>query len=475
MTTEILIPSPLPTDLRTGIVHLGFGAFHRAHQADYTQDAIALSGGDWGIEAVTMRNPALGEALNANDGAFTLLIKAPSGPRLKQVTSVRKAWCLADAPEIVADRIADPAIHIVTMTVTEKAYGADTVARRLNRADPVVAHDLANPDRPKGLIGILVAGLRLRQSAGTAGMTIMSCDNLPDNGKLLRNLVLEFASIIDPTLEPWIGANCTFPSSMVDRITPASSTATFAFVEQVLGHPDPVATETEPFRQWVIEDAFAGPRPAWEKAGVLIVADVAPFETMKLRMLNGAHSLIAYLGTTGGFACVRDVMAVPEFRALIARHMDTAAATLPALAGFDPVAYRDALIERFENRAIDHRCIQIAMDGSQKLPQRIFAPARQLVDTGGSFGTFALATALWMHHIGGTSNKGEMIPLSDPLAEALRPAVVGEPVDAVRKLGAVSGLDGRGLFENPMWLEAVAIKLAALRDMSLDAVVATEN
>lgn len=422
--------------LKTGIVHLGLGAFHRTHQADYTQDAMEATGGDWGIEAVSMRNPALARAINQNN-VFTLLIKQPDGVEFKPISAIRKAYCLAHDPVLVAQRIAAPDIHVITITVTEKGYGLNQTSGGLNLQDPVVIFDLENPNRPKGLLGILNAGLGKRREAGGKGLTLISCDNLPSNGKLLKRLVLEFCKLGDSDLADWIDQNCSFPCSMVDRITPATTENALELAHENLGHDDPLAVETEPFRQWVIEDDFVGPRPAWEQAGVNIVKDVIPFELMKLRMLNGAHSLIAYIGTYLEFSAVRDVMAHGALAELIDQHMVFAGDTLPDIDGFNVVEYRNALKRRFENTAIDHRCIQIAMDGSQKLPQRIFAPAKDRLEAGKTIASFAMATALWMKHIEGKSVFGAAIVLNDPLAEMLQSALndnINNPADQIKAM-----------------------------------------
>ncbi|MEV8468918.1 mannitol dehydrogenase family protein [Fluviibacterium sp. DFM31] len=461
-----MIRSPLPSTLGVGILHLGLGAFHRAHQAAFTQDAIAEAGGDWGIEAVSMRNPALAELLNRQNGTYSLIERRPEGPRILEMTVIRKARALPGRVQEVASRMADPAIRIVTVTVTEKGYGA-SAERRLNLSDPGVAHDLLAPDEPpQSLAGLITAGLAKRRTAGLGGLTVMSCDNLPENGRLLGALVSEFAEEADPSLARWIADTCRFPNSMVDRITPAATDKTFELVESEVGKVDRAAIETEPFRQWVIEDDFAGPRPAWEEAGALIVPDVAAFETMKLRLLNGSHSLIAYLGALSGYPAVRDVVGDAGRRAVVRRHMADSAETLYSAPGLDPDAYADALITRFANPAIDHRCLQIAMDGSQKLPQRIFAPARTQLDTERGIGTFALATAAWIKFAGGRDDNGRGIDLNDPLADNIRRALAASEDSPAARVAAIAGLAGlahHGVLDNARFLRAT-VELLSLLD-----------
>lgn len=444
------------------ILHFGLGAFHRAHQAAFTQDA-----GGWRIESVSMRNPALSDALNAAGGRWHLVERAPDGPRVTEMTVIDRAHCLATDPAGTVARLADPDMHVVTATVTEKGYGFDPATRQLDPAHPAIAPDLAAPQRPRGLVGALVEGLRLRRAAGQGGLTVMSCDNLTGNGHLLGTLVQDFAGRVDSGLAGWIAATCTFPDTMVDRITPATTPETLAFVKAATGRDDPLAVETEPFRQWVIEDRFAGPHPDWRAAGALVVTDVAPYEVMKLRMLNGSHSLIAYLGSVAGFESVRDVMAVPDLRAVVAAHMHAAAATLPAIDGFDPSAYAAALVARFENPAIRHLCLQIATDGSQKMPQRIFAAAADALRRGQDGAAFALATAVWLRFLQGRGDRGDVLPLNDPRADALSRAAGtdgGDPAKAVAAVARCLDLDGVAPFSSPDWQRRVVADLARLRD-----------
>lgn len=415
------------------IVHLGFGAFHRAHGAPFTRDA-----GGWTIEAVAMRDPA---PAGLSETAYGLVIRHPDGPTVEEIDVVSRVHALPGHGAAVAARMADAGTHVVTITVTEKGYGLDRAAGGLDPAAPRVAADLAAPHAPEGVTGLLVEAARLRRAAGGAGLTAMSCDNLPGNGALLRAAVLDHADRLDPGLARWIEAECAFPSSMVDRITPRATDETRALSEAALGRPDPLATETEPFRQWVIEDAFAGPRPAWEDAGAEVVADVAAHEAMKLRMLNGAHSLIAYAGLRHGHAHVRDVMASP-LRGRVEALMAAAARTLPR--HLDSDGYARALASRFENPAIAHACAQIAVDGSQKLPQRLLAPAVETLAAGGDAAPFAGAVADWMAYL-------RTEALDDPRAEDLRAAMGAD--DPLAALGRVLGAEG--LFADPCWRDAL--------------------
>lgn len=382
--------------LEPGILHIGLGAFHRAHQAVYTDAALAEAFGPWGIEAVSLRSTGTVEALRAQSGLYSVLVREGEETHSQVVGAIVGMHAGRAGPETVLQRLADERTRVVTLTVTEKAYGIDPASGELDAAHPDVAHDLATPRRPRGVIGYLVEGLARRRERKVPPFTVLCCDNLPTNGQLVERLVKRFAQECDSDLAKWIADNVAFPSSMVDRIVPAPTTKTLEDAERLLGCRDEAAVETEPFMQWVIEDRFSAGHPAWDAAGALFVPEVAPYEHMKLRLLNGAHSLIAYLGQNRDIAYVRDVMAVEDHRNLVARLMQQAARTLPPVPGIDIGDYMESLIERFSNRAIAHSTKQIAMDGTQKLPQRLLLPAAKAMAEGSDSSAFARAVAEWI-------------------------------------------------------------------------------
>ncbi len=462
-----------------GIVHIGIGAFHRAHQAVYTDVAMRSKGGNWRIIGVSLRSTDIVDALNAQDCAFTVIERHPDGPKALRVTSLSKAIAASRDIAPVLDALADPAIRIVTITVTEKAYGIDRVSGAVQAEHPAVKHDLANSTTPTGLLGILVVGLKRRKQAGIRPFTVVSCDNLPSNGVLLRNGVIDFAKRVDPDLAGWIADNVSFPSTMVDRITPAATARTFEDAKILTGMDDPAAIETEPFSQWVIEDDFPDGRPAWEEAGAILVHDVEPYELMKLRMLNGSHSLIAYLGQVGDYRYVRDAMANEAFSQLVAQHMENAAATMAPLAGIDFSDYGVELVERFRNPEIAHETRQIAMDGTEKLPQRIFSPACALPQESKMLGTFALCFAAWMAVMRQRVNTvpdGAAELLNDPRANEIMEALA-DSQDAAAIYEKLSGLKGwmpKQLEDSPFWREAVIERLSILMSDGADAAIRHE-
>ena len=467
-------PGYRPADHGTGILHIGLGAFHRAHQAAYTDTALAASGGDWRILGVSLRSRDMAEALGPQRGLYTLIERDAAGSRGRVIGAL--AGVIAADPAATLVAMADPAIRIVSLTVTEKAYGVSRTARDADPDHPAVAGDLASPDCPSGVLGLLTAGLAARRRAGLPPFTVLCCDNLPENGALLRGGVLGFARRIDPVLADWIGAEVPFPATMVDRITPAPTPDTRAEASRLTGCEDRAAIETEPFTQWVIEDRFASGRPAWEAGGALFVADVAPYERMKLRMLNGSHSMLAYAGFLAGHEYVRDVMADPALSALVARHMQAAAATLPALPGIDLARYAADLQSRFRNPAIAHRTAQIAMDGTEKLPQRLLEPATETHRRGGDIRPFAFAVAAWMRYCMGRTDGGAPFALDDPRAAEITARLSGcsTPCDVAAALSGLPGVFPDALRADEVWKASVSACLQRMVEQGMAAAIAAE-
>jgi fructuronate reductase len=448
-----------PRAVEVGIVHLGIGAFARAHPATYTQAAMAATGDlSWGICGVTQRSAAVAEQLGPQDGLYTVLVPSPQGDEAQVNAAVRAVLPGTQRRAEALARIASPGVRLVTLTVTEKGYRHDPATGRLRPDDPEIRADLT-PGRagePVTVVGQLVRGLQRRLRADAGPVTVVSCDNLPRNGAVLRGLVTEFAGLLPAgeggELLAWLDAQVRFPTTMVDRIVPATTAEDRATVARLLGVADEGVVVTEPFRQWVIEDSFATPRPAWERAGATLTDDVAPYEHMKLRLLNGPHSALAYLGALAGHEHVSDAMADPRFAAFTRGLMDVdVTPTLAVPDGFDLGRYREELLERFANPALRHRTTQIAMDGSQKLPQRLLGTIRDRRAAGAEPRHAVLAVAAWMRFVStGASDAGRPLPLDDPLADRLRAAVAGasRPADVVDALLAVRDVFGTDLADD---------------------------
>ncbi|MBP2561998.1 fructuronate reductase [Neorhizobium galegae] len=454
LAPHVIAPGYDRAALKPGIVHIGLGAFHRAHQAVYTDAALAAEFGEWGIVGISLRSVDIVHDLAAQDGLYSVVARSAAGDSAQVVGSVVKGLSGTENQAEILALLADPAIRIVTITVTEKAYGVDPVSGGLDRNHPSIKADLADPTSPTGVIGYLVEGLSRRHAAGLPPFTVLCCDNLPTNGRIVRKLVIEMAGARDPALANWIAGQGAFPSSMVDRIVPAATDETRELAETLIGAEDRLALSTEPFMQWVIEDHFLADRPKWEAGGALFVDDVEPYEKMKLRLLNGSHSLVAYLGQLKHLTFVRDVMAVPEYRALVRRHMAEAVTTLDPVPGIDLGHYMEQLIERFENPTIAHKTQQIAMDGTQKLPQRIFAGAMEALANGGDASSAAYVVALWIAYARKTAE------INDPRAEELKAAAARMTAgDPSAPFFAIPGLFPQALMENSAWRARVNAEL----------------
>jgi fructuronate reductase len=409
-----------------GIVHLGLGAFFRAFGAIYVDDAVRLSGGDWGIIGVSLQSPATRDRLAQQDFVYTVVTQGPDGGEtFRKIEIVQDVLVAPESPEAVLTWMADPAIRIVTLTVTEKGYCHDPATGNLNFGHPDIVHDLENP-LPKSAPGFLVRALQRRRGAGRPPFTVLTCDNLPENGRLVRRAVLDLAGKIDPALADWIEAEGRFPATMVDRITPATKPEDIDRLAQKTGYRDEAPVMCEPFRQWVVEDDFVPAygthaRPDLAAAGAEMVTDVTPYENMKLRMLNGTHSSLAYLGYLAGHETIAETVADPVFAAFVKRlwRQEIMPSFTPP-EGVDLEAYAEALFERYSNPVIRHRTWQIAMDGSQKLPQRILGTISDNLDAGRACPGLMLAVAGWMRYVGGIDEKGQPIEVKDPLAPQLR-------------------------------------------------------
>jgi fructuronate reductase len=430
-------PAIDPGSRRVGIVHLGIGAFHRAHQAYYTEEC-----GDWGICGVTQRSTSVVEQLDPQDGLYTLLVREGDEARPKVTGAVREVLFAGADPLAVALRIADPAVSVVTLTVSEKGYRHDPATRKLRLDDPGIAADLRG--RPaQTVIGQLVAGLMARAAAGAGPLNVVCCDNLPDNGPTVRGLVLAYAEACDVPAARWISGNVAFPATMVDRIVPAATGADRAQAAALTGLADHGTVVAEPFTQWVIEDSFAAPRPAWEKAGAQLVSDVAPYEKVKLRLLNGAHSALAYLGGLAGHEFIAGALADDAFASFAHSLMvRDAAATVEAPEGMETGPYADAVLRRFRNAALRHTTRQVSMDGSQKLPQRLLGTVADRLAAGETPAWAGLAIAGWMRHVWTQRTEtGTPFGVNDPLADvfAARLAGAGISGDGAAQAGAVVG------------------------------------
>jgi len=400
----------------SGVVHLGLGAFHRAHQAVVIDDCLAAGATGWGIIGASLRSPDTRDALAPQDHLYTVAVRSAEGTEHRVVGALLDSVVARENPAQLVDGMADPAIRIVSLTVTEKGYCHTPQTGDLDERHPYIVHDLDNFDAPRSAPGFIVAALARRRALGAPPFTVLCCDNLAANGHTVQRIVTQFAALRSKDLGEWIADTTAFPCTMVDRIVPETTDADRDAVASALGQRDAWPVMTEPFTQWVVEDRFSAGRPDLATAGVELVADVKPFELMKLRLLNASHSALAYLGYLAGYETIADTMRDPHFARLAAQVMKEAAVTLTMPAGTDLAAYRASLLKRFANPALHHRTWQIAMDGSQKLPQRLLGAMQDRLANNLPIATHALAVAGWMRYVTAIDERGRAIDVRDPLA-----------------------------------------------------------
>ena len=477
--------------LRGGIVHLGIGAFARAHLAAVNEAAITGTGDmRFGIVGISLRSSETRDALEPQAGLYTLALRDadPLGRPRQQVAVIGNLIGLMVAPEdpaAVVSRIAHPETRILSLTVTEKGYCVDPASGRLMAEHPDIAHDLLHPDRPRSAIGMIVRGMQRRRQLGLGPVTLMSLDNLPSNGQLLRRLVVDLASRVDAELADWIHSHCTFPNSMVDRIVPRTAAADRASVTAALGLVDAWPVVAEPYLAWAVEDHFCAGRPNWDLGGAHFVEAASSHERLKLRMVNASHSALAYLAASAGVPTVDAAMGMAHMRAYLQQLMrDEIAPTLGAIPGVDLAAYQGQLLVRFANPALAHRTHQIAMDGSQKLPQRWLATARARLADQQPMPLLALAIAGWLRYLNGRDEAGGAYSVHDPLApelervraeadrlaKAIPDAAVAERVRVSTMLQFAPIFGDLG--DSQAFVDAVAAQALSLRQLGIAATLA---
>lgn len=476
LTAKATLPTYDRSKLVSRIVHLGFGAFHRAHQAVYADILAAEHGSDWGYTEVNLIGGEQQIAdLNHQDNLYTVAEMSADAWTARVVGVVKEALhAQVDGLETVLAKMCEPQVAIVSLTITEKGYCHSPATGQLMLDHPLIAADLQNPHQPKSAPGVVVEALARRKAAGLPAFSVMSCDNMPENGHVMRNVVCAYARAVDAGLADWIESHVTFPSTMVDRIVPAVTPETLDKIEQLTGVRDPAGVACEPFRQWVIEDNFVAGRPAWEKAGAELVSDVIPFEEMKLRMLNGSHSFLAYLGYLAGYQHINDCMGDENYRRAAHDLMLKEQAPTLKVQNVDLARYADLLIARYTNPALRHRTWQIAMDGSQKLPQRMLDSVRWHLADNSSFTLLALGVAGWMRYVGGVDEQGNAIEVCDPLLPVIQAAVAQseEGESRVKALLAIEAIFGKDLPLNGQFVDQVINAYLSLLSKGAKATVA---
>lgn len=435
--------------VRAGIAHFSVGNFHRAHQAVYVDRCLALPGQEgWGIVGVGLiDNPAeraKAEGMAAQGGLYTLSLFPPHGEPSSSVVGAIVDYLFAPAdPAAVLTRLRDPAIRIVSMTITEGGYNLDETTGAFRLDTPDIAHDLAHPEAPRTVFGFIATALAQRRSAGLPAFTVLSCDNLRHNGHIARQAVLAFASARDPGLAEWIAANVTFPNCMVDRITPAVGPADVARLNELTGIDDQLPIFAEDFIQWVVEDKFCAGRPALEQVGVQLTDDVDGYEQVKLRMLNASHSMLSFPGLLAGYRLVHEAMADPHILALVRSFLDRdVIPLLTAPPGMSLAAYRDAVLERFANPAVADQLLRITSDGASKIPVFLGGTIRACLESGGDHRRLAFLLAAFAHYLGGVDDRGAAFAPLEPQLTAADHALAADPDPAAAlRISAFKGLE----------------------------------
>lgn len=433
--------------LRVGLAHIGVGAFHRCHQAEYTEDMLEVAFGDWGILGINVRPPGLA-ALALQDGLYSRTLRQGDATDIRIIGCIKE---LIDAQANVLPAVSAlgrPELSVVTMSVTEKGYCHVPATGELDWSHPDIRHDLEDSENPRSLVGLLATVLDHRRRDGLPGLTLISCDNIASNGKVLESVVGQFVETKSPELARWIRDEVRFPSTMVDRIVPATNAEDVTFASRACGFVDRVPVVGEPFRQWVIEDAFATKRPPWDAAGAQFVAEVQPYELIKMRLLNAAQSAFAYFGALCGLQFTCDSAADSALSSIVRRMLTMEAlGTLKDAPGMLPGAYVDQVFERISNPAIRHVNHQVATDGSQKLIQRMLNPIRERRHLGLETDALALAVSAWVAYLlASTARFGSRWPAQDPLAQEMQAIAARESsfeaiANAVVNLRSIFGDD----------------------------------
>ncbi|MEH2424065.1 MAG: mannitol dehydrogenase family protein [Nostoc sp.] len=430
LTNNVRVPNYDRHQITNGIVHIGVGGFHRAHQALYLDNYFHQNpGSEWGICGVGLLefDKRMRDALNSQDCLYTLVEKSPSGVgaaspqenRARVIGAITKYLFAPDNCQAVIDTLADPKCRIVTLTITEGGYYYIEGSGEFDANHSTIQYDLQHPDQPIGVYGFLTAALNRRRQQGIAPFTVLSCDNLQGNGNIARKMLTAFAQMRSPELGRWVAEQVAFPNCMVDRITPATTPADIKMVAEQFNIDDAFPVVAEPFLQWVIEDNFCAGRPDWESVGVQMTSDVHPYEMIKIRLLNASHLLIGYLGTLAGYTYVHEVMADPLVRQAVDNLMAEVAPTLQPVPGIDLDDYKKTLIERFANPKIRDQLPRLCLNSSAKIPKFVLGSVRDALRKNVAIDYMSLTVAAWLRYLNGLDDQGKAIPIDDPIADTL--------------------------------------------------------
>ncbi|HCN63136.1 MAG TPA: mannitol dehydrogenase [Pseudomonas sp.] len=471
LTPKVAKPTYLDSDTQHGIAHFGVGGFHRAHQAFYT-DALMDQGRDldWSICGIGLRpeDRKVRDDLAGQDYLYTLFELGDSDDTQSRIIgSISNMLLAEDGIQAVIDKLASPHIRIVSLTITEGGYCIDDSTGEFMAQLPQIQQDLAQPHAPRTVFGVLCAALAQRRANHTPAFTVMSCDNLPHNGNVARKALLAFAALSNPDLHDWIAANVSFPNAMVDRITPMTSNAHRLQLHDQLGIDDAWPVVCEPFIQWVLEDKFNNGRPAWETVGVQLTDDVTPYEEMKIKLLNGSHLALTYLGFLKGYRFVHDTMNDPLFVAYMRAYMDKdVTPQLAPVPGIDLTAYKNTLVQRFSNQAIADQLERVCSDGSSKFPKFTVPTINRLIADGAELKRAALVVAAWALYLKGVDENGQTYAIPDPRAEFCQGLVADDELIVQRLLG-VEEIFGTAIAQSAEFVAAFEWCLNSLREVGV--------
>jgi mannitol 2-dehydrogenase len=456
----VVIPTYDRGALTPGVVHIGVGGFHRAHQAVYFDELARLGDTGWGVVGVGLRRPEMGQVLSDQYGLFSVVERGRDGDHVRVVGSMIQYLFAPDDPTAVVATLAAASTQLVTLTVTGSGYLVDSDGQ-FQADDDGVQHDLSQPGCPKTMVGFVTEGLRRRRESGLGPFTVLSCDNLPDSGAAARTAITSYARLLDPALAEWIDTNVSFPSSMVDRITPETSDQLREEVRDRFGLPDRWPVVTEPFKQWIVEDDFCGKRPPLERVGAQFVSDVTPYKIVKSRVLNGAHCALGYLGTLHGYSRTDEAMADPHIHETVVRMLrDEVRPLLPQAPGLDLDDYITTTVERLVNPAIGDSLDRLCRRGSVKMPAYLLPSLSTASQQKTPHSALVLAVAAWIRYLRGTDLAGARIEIDDPQAATLCD-LAGRNADDPRELLSVRSVFGR-MGDDPELVRAITSSLRAL-------------
>lgn len=466
LKNEVRIPHYDRAPLLQNTVHIGVGGFHRAHQAAYLDDLLAMDNtprwGECGI-GLLKSDVRMRDALKEQDCLYTLVERSAEKQSARVIGSITDYIYALEDSEAAIEKMAAESTKIVSLTITEGGYFIDDATGAFTVNHPDIQHDIQNPHQPVTSLGYIAEALYRRQQRGLVPFTVMSCDNLQGNGYVIKRVLLEFVGLRDQALQKWILDKVSFPNSMVDRITPATTAKDIEYVREKFGIEDAWPVVTEPFIQWVIEDEFCNGRPAWEQlVGVSMVADVAPYEIMKMRLLNGSHLAMAYLGALAGYPLVHEVMQDPLFTTFIQAFMEEVTPIVPKIPGVSVAEYKKTLIERFSNPTINDQVTRICSEGSAKMPKWVLPSITELLEGGGSIELLSLVIAAWIHYLRqGVDERGQALDIVDARAAELTSIAKTVKKDPMPVL-AIASIFGSALPENALFVKKVTTALEAL-------------